>query len=234
MLRPVSYPIARFFTSIAMGLAVLGVLVAYAPDAVAEEDPNMAPTPQASPTVKNLAAPVRTPVVTPAPAPASAAAPAPEAAPTATPVPSASEGQLITAVVGFQDMKGNMLFLHDFKGKAVIVNLWASWCGPCVQEMPSLARLQQQYKDKGLVVIALSEDDSPEIASKFYSAHAITGLAPYFDKDHAVMTALAARGLPTSLLITRSGQAALQRIEGPIDWQAASFKPTIEWLLKTK
>jgi thiol-disulfide isomerase/thioredoxin len=129
-------------------------------------------------------------------------------------------------VVGFEDGQGKTLFLHDFRGKPVIINLWATWCEPCVAEMPSLAQLQQDYAAKGLTVIALSEDESLDKPLAFYKKMNISALAPYLDRGHAVWLALMAHGVPTTVLVTREGQM-VQRIEGPVDWQSAQVRSLV-------
>jgi thiol-disulfide isomerase/thioredoxin len=134
-------------------------------------------------------------------------------------------------VVGFQDAQGKTVFLHDFKGRPVIINLWATWCAPCVEEMPSLAKLQQDYAAKGLAVIAISEDASMDAELNFYKNHGLTGLTPYFDKGHAVYVALDTHGLPSTVLVNSRGQM-IQRVEGPVDWQAPQVKVIIDGLVK--
>ena len=133
-------------------------------------------------------------------------------------------------VVGFQDSGGKTLFLHDFKGKPVIINLWATWCEPCIAEMPSLAKLQEEYAAKGLTVLALSEDDTIDYPGAFYKAKKISSLPTYFDKGHAVWTALQARGVPTTILVTRGGDM-VTRIEGPVDWTSPQVKAMIDQLI---
>lgn len=134
-------------------------------------------------------------------------------------------------VVGFEDGNGKTVFLHDFKGRPVLINLWASWCEPCVKEMPSLARLQQDYANKGLAVVALSEDDAMDGVKAFYAQYHLAALAPYFDKGHGVYAALQPRGLPTTLLISRDG-VMVQRIEGPVDWQSPEAAQVLKVIVK--
>lgn len=148
-------------------------------------------------------------------------------APMATGAQDAQGGQ----VIGFLDDKGKTWFLHDFKGKAVLINLWATWCAPCVQEMPSLAKLQQDYANKGLIVLAISEDDSIDAPLNFYKNHSMTNLTTYFDKGHGVLVALNSHGLPSSVFVNKSGQM-IQRVEGPVDWQAPQVKVLIDALIK--
>jgi thiol-disulfide isomerase/thioredoxin len=68
--------------------------------------------------------------------------------------------------------------LRDFEGKVVVLNLWATWCPPCIQELPTLNRLQAAYKDQGLVVIALS-DEPPDALREFFKKHPVDLLAAY-------------------------------------------------------
>ncbi|MCB1021481.1 MAG: TlpA family protein disulfide reductase [Bryobacterales bacterium] len=69
---------------------------------------------------------------------------------------------------------GQGISLDDYKGKWVLVNFWATWCPPCVQETPSLNRLQEEFRDKGLVVIGISEDDSQQAYDAFIDRFGIT------------------------------------------------------------
>jgi len=132
--------------------------------------------------------------------------------------------------IKFEDTSGNSVSLLDFKGKPVVLNLWASWCSPCVEEMPSLAKLQEKYKDKGLVVLALSEDHAPANVMDFYSTNSITALHPFFDRNHFVWLAMRARGIPTSILIDKNG-AEIQRMEGTVKWQSDDVTKTIDALI---
>ena len=154
---------------------------------------------------------------------ARAAGPAPTPALPAAPVP----GQ----IVGFENTQGKALFLHDFKGKPVLINLWATWCAPCVKEMPSLAKLQKDYAATGLVVIAISEDETMPDVLAFYKKNSIIGLEPYLDKGHGVYTALTPRGLPTTILVNRDG-VMVQRVEGPVEWQAPQALSVLTQILK--
>lgn len=133
--------------------------------------------------------------------------------------------------VGFQDAKGKTWFLHDYKGHPVILNLWASWCTPCVEEMPSLIKAQLQYRNKGLVVLALSEDDTPEESAKFFRDHAITQLVPVFDGSHLVFMAIRAPGLPVTLLIDKNG-TLIRRMEGPVNWQTLDMQAALAQVMK--
>jgi thiol-disulfide isomerase/thioredoxin len=134
-------------------------------------------------------------------------------------------------VVGFVNEQGKTIFLHDFKGKPTLVNLWATWCAPCVQEMPSLAKLQKEYAPKGLQVVAISEDGSMQDALNFYKKAKLLDLVPYYDQGHTVYVALGVQGLPTTILVNSYGQM-VQRIEGPVDWDAPQVRVIVDGLVK--
>lgn len=111
--------------------------------------------------------------------------------------------------------RGNM---EDFRGKVILVNVWATWCVPCREEMPTLDALQAELGSDRFEVVALSIDraGSP-VVRKFYDEIGVTNLAMYVDKTMLSMTALRTVGLPTTILIDAQGQE-LGRLVGPAEW----------------
>src|SRR6185437_8753104 len=110
----------------------------------------------------------------------------------------------------------------DFKGRVLLVNLWATWCGPCVEEMPALERLQAQLGDK-LTILAISEDRGGEAAvAPFLAKNDIKQLAIYLDPKGAATSAFGAEGLPTSYLIAADG-TILGKEEGGAKWDDAAM-----------
>lgn len=122
--------------------------------------------------------------------------------------------------LAFQDAQGNQLSLEDFRGQVVVLNLWATWCGPCRREMPSLDRLQAEYGHGGLHVLALSVDraDLKQIRD-FYDATGIQHLDIYRDPKAAASRTLRAFGLPTTLVIDAAGRE-IGRVIGPAEWDS--------------
>jgi thiol-disulfide isomerase/thioredoxin len=120
----------------------------------------------------------------------------------------------------FGNAKGGQLTLADFRGRVVLLNLWATWCGPCVREMPSLDRLQAALGSDHFKVVALSQDRGwLEVVKRFYAKHGLENLGIYLDQKGELSQQLGARGLPTSVLIDRQGQA-VGRLEGPAEWDS--------------
>ena len=121
----------------------------------------------------------------------------------------------------FTDENGDKLTLKSFRGKIILMNFWATWCGPCVREMPSLRRLHNELKGPDFTVIALSEDRIgwQKIGTSRDKLN-LGELPLYHDVDSKMMYAAKARGLPTTLLIDREGNE-LGRLVGLAEWDTA-------------
>lgn len=122
------------------------------------------------------------------------------------------------ANVEFQDAGDKPICLSKFHGKAVLLNFWATWCAPCVKEMPSLDRLQAALPKDRFVIVPLSIDGptKPKVVP-FYKEQKLTQLGIYFDKGRKAMQGLDVTLLPTSILVDPAGRE-LGRIEGDADW----------------
>ena len=122
--------------------------------------------------------------------------------------------------IQFQDSEGNTLTLQDFRGKVVLLNIWATWCLPCRREMPTLDRLQAKLGGPDFEVLPLSIDRNGfEAITKFYSDVGVKHLAMYLDGSTRAASTLGAVGLPTTLLIDRDGRE-LGRLVGPAEWDS--------------
>lgn len=118
----------------------------------------------------------------------------------------------------FMDERGRPLTLADFQGKVVLLNVWATWCGPCRKEMPTLDRLQAKLGGPDFAVVALSIDRAGlGVVSEFYDQIGIEHLAKYIDESGKAARELNAIGLPTTLLIDREGQEIARHV-GPAEW----------------
>ena len=115
----------------------------------------------------------------------------------------------------------------------MLVNLWATWCVPCVEEMPSLDRLQAQLGDK-LTIVAISEDRQGEtVVAPFLDQHAIKHLAIFLDPKTAATNEFGAQGLPTSYLIARDGMI-VGKEEGGAQWDSAAMIAKLTPFLEDK
>ncbi|WP_439361612.1 TlpA family protein disulfide reductase [Bradyrhizobium sp. DASA03007] len=131
------------------------------------------------------------------------------------------------AAVQFSDEEGRPRSLADFKGKVVVLNLWATWCVPCRKEMPALDRLQAALGGAELEVVPLSVDrGGHEAVRKFYSEVTIRNLAVYTDPSGQTLRAVGAIGLPTTLIIDRAGQE-VGRALGPAEWDSPEIAGTL-------
>jgi len=120
--------------------------------------------------------------------------------------------------VRFMDASGRVMTLEDFRGRVVVLNLWATWCTPCVAEMPMLDRLQKQLGEEDAIVVALSIDrGGKEAVQEFYQKTGVTHLKVFVDPTMRAQSDLGLLGLPTTLIIDREGRER-GRLVGPAEW----------------
>jgi thiol-disulfide isomerase/thioredoxin len=119
----------------------------------------------------------------------------------------------------FQGAHGKPQTLAAFRGKPLLLNFWATWCAPCVKEMPSLDRLAAAQKGK-LEVVALSQDSGRDRIDAFFAKAKIGSLAPDLDDGNAVMAAAKVEVLPTTILFDAGGRE-VWRVSADRDWQSA-------------
>jgi thiol-disulfide isomerase/thioredoxin len=116
----------------------------------------------------------------------------------------------------FQDPAGEAVTLADFRGKPLLLNLWATWCAPCVVEMPSLDQLAG--REKGLKVLTVSQDLNGEAkVAAFFAERSFNRLEPYLDPELLIMRALRISTLPTTILYDEEGKE-VWRMTGREDW----------------
>lgn len=119
----------------------------------------------------------------------------------------------------FEDPQGRPVNLAAFRGRPLLVNFWATWCAPCVVEMPSLDALAAR-EDEALRVLAISEDlGGRRKVADFFAARRFARLEPYLDPEMALMAALGLDTLPTTILYDAGGEE-VWRMTGMADWQS--------------
>ncbi|HZB92156.1 MAG TPA: TlpA disulfide reductase family protein [Stellaceae bacterium] len=132
--------------------------------------------------------------------------------------------------LGFTTRDGRRLHLADFRGRFVLVNFWATWCGPCVEEMPSLDRLQARLGNR-LTILAISEDRSGgEVVDPFLAKLGLARLPVYLDPKMAAQEAFAIRGLPTTFLVDPQGRI-LGLLEGAAPWDSPAMMTLLQHYL---
>lgn len=120
--------------------------------------------------------------------------------------------------VAFQDEAGKALTLADFKGRGVVLNLWATWCGPCVREMPSLDRLAAMVADDGIAVVAISSDrEGVAAVGPFLAEHGLSNLPAYLDPKGEFTRSMPGRGLPRTYILNAEGKI-VANYPGPAEW----------------
>jgi thiol-disulfide isomerase/thioredoxin len=130
--------------------------------------------------------------------------------------------------ITFKDEADTPLSLSQWQGRVVLVNLWATWCGPCRKEMPELAELQSRLGSQDFEVVAISIDrQGADIARPFIENVGAEALKLYLDPTTNVLSEFRAVGLPATMLIDRSGRE-VGRMFGPADWASPEAVRLIE------
>ena len=127
------------------------------------------------------------------------------------------------------DVNGNTISLSGYRGNLVFLNFWATWCGPCRQEMPSMERLYRELGGQGLAMLALNEKESGAQVSNFIKSYGLSFPA-LLDVDGRVLSAYRVWGLPTTILIDGSGTIVGTR-SGPKDWASREVVAALRKLL---
>jgi thiol-disulfide isomerase/thioredoxin len=121
-----------------------------------------------------------------------------------------------------RDADGAEVMAEAFAGQGVVLNFWATWCPPCIEEMPALERLHAALAADRIVVVAASQDrGGVPVVQGFYDRVRITGLPIWLDPRGAAARAFGARGLPTTVILDREGRE-LARLEGAATWDSAA------------
>ncbi len=136
------------------------------------------------------------------------------------------------AAAYFYDKSDKQVTLDDFKGRVVLVNLWATWCTPCLSELPALDHLQKLLPADKFQIVAIAMDTklSMKDIAEFLKKHGVKNLAVYWDKDRQLPLKWQYDGLPTSFLLDRDGNI-VARYDGPYQWDEGKVLDEIKSLV---
>lgn len=127
----------------------------------------------------------------------------------------------------FKNLKGETFTLNDFKGKIVFLTFWATWCGFCARELPSIQKIYEEYKNKGIEFITVSPEDPSKVQKYFefykYSFPAYIQISPTPDVFRSM-------GIPTNFILDREGKVILKK-EGYFDWASSEGRSFLNSLL---
>lgn len=136
------------------------------------------------------------------------------------------------AAVVFQDAEGRERDLSSFNGRGLVVNLWATWCPPCVAEMPALDRLAALVAAEGIEVLALSSDRGGRaVVEGFYTRTGVARLGVWLDPRGAAARGLGVRALPTTVIVDRAGMERA-RLEGEAEWDHPAMLAAVRRLVE--
>lgn len=127
-------------------------------------------------------------------------------------------------------LEGN---LPDLKGKVVLIDFWASWCGPCKASFPALEALQKEYGPRGLIVLAVNQDTTQELMTRFLAEHP-AGFAVVQDLEHRLISEANVESMPSSFLFDRGGKVRYLHKGFHGARTVADYKREIEELLAEK
>ncbi len=152
---------------------------------------------------------------------------------TKEPAPTAQTGVevgLLAPDFQVRNLRGGTATLSAHRGKVVLINFWATWCGPCKAEMPSMEALYREYREEGLEILAISIDTSGAPPVRAYIEAFGFSFPVLLDSEYRVNDLYQVRVVPTSLMIDRSGVVA-RRLLGATDWNRPDERKRIEQML---
>lgn len=124
-----------------------------------------------------------------------------------------ADDSMMFSELSFPDLEGREVSMTEFRGKVVLLNFWATWCPPCVKEMPSMEKLRQQYADQNFEVVAINAGEDANSVEAFLLERDIT-FPILLDKRGASFMTLGIRGLPMSFLLNKEGRSVMTFLGG--------------------
>jgi peroxiredoxin len=127
-------------------------------------------------------------------------------------------------------LDGKAQRLEDYRGRVVLVNFWATWCAPCLEEMPSIERLRRSFDARRFAVLAVNVGQGPKVAGDFADKLGLGGFHVLLDRDLKVSKAWGARVLPATFIVDPAGKVRYSHF-GAIDWSRPDVRAQIATLI---
>lgn len=127
----------------------------------------------------------------------------------------------------FQDLKGKVYTLENFKGKIVFITFWATWCGFCARELPSIQKIYEEYKNKGIEFITISSEE-PSKVEKYINYYRYS--FPAYIQTSQTPPPFRTQGIPTNFILNKEGKIILKK-EGYFDWSSPEGRNFLNSLL---
>lgn len=140
----------------------------------------------------------------------------------------AYEGDPVPPALRLPDLHGKTVSLSDLRGRVVLVNFWATWCPPCVKEMPSMQRLQEKFAKRPFSILAVNMGETEDDVQAFLKRVPVD-FTIIMDRDGATLKAWKVFAFPTSFIVDRDGKIRLA-VFGEVDWEAPEVVAKIEKL----
>jgi len=130
--------------------------------------------------------------------------------------------------IEFTDLKGQKFDFSTLKGKVIFINFWATWCPPCVAEMPAIQELYNVYKDNANVVFLLVSNETPEVVQHFITKKSYT--FPVYINNYKLPDILASNSIPSTFVISKTGKIVVSEV-GASNWAGKKMKELMEALI---
>ncbi|PMG70987.1 redoxin [Shewanella sp. 10N.286.51.B7] len=133
--------------------------------------------------------------------------------------------------IDFSDQQQNKVNLAQHHGKLVMVNLWATWCAPCIKEIPAMQAIKERNQDKDFALVPISIDENPDDIKPFFEQHGFDNYATWIDPDKNVDYIMPADLLPASFILDGKGNL-VGFVRGYIDWTDEGIQPYLDGLIE--
>jgi thiol-disulfide isomerase/thioredoxin len=137
-------------------------------------------------------------------------------------------GEYVDLSGSFRTLDGRTVYLTDYSGKVLFLNVWATWCGPCRMEMPSMAALYRDFSGQGLAMVAVSDEDAQTVTE--YLRQNPYPFTILLDPERILARRFGINAIPTTLVVDSQGRLAVHHV-GFNDWNSASARNSISELL---